>query len=256
MLVPSSYNYIAAFLTLNCPYRCSYCVNWDDRSYKEKSGEYWVDNLNRLETDLSVTLSGGEPTTHKDFYYIVNNCKHRLELLTNLSFDIDMFIASVDANVFNNDRSFAPIRASFHSDWMDLDKTIEKIRKLSAAGFRVALYCVETDTNREAIERMYKQDDIDFQTKPLLPSEPSDSVDVEGECRTRELIIGPDGSIFKCHRDMYKKEYPIGELGNITNIEYKFRKCNNAVDCHPCDSKIKRDRFGKPGYCAIDRSLK
>ncbi|HPP86773.1 MAG TPA: radical SAM protein, partial [bacterium] len=52
----------------------------------------WIKALNRLELkqDLPITLQGGEPTLHKDFYYIINNLREdiKIDILTNLKFDV------------------------------------------------------------------------------------------------------------------------------------------------------------------------
>ena len=33
------------------------------------------------------------------------------------------------------------------------------------------------------------------------------------------------------------------ELIRMNHIFYNKRDCNNADECHPCDIKVKRDRF-------------
>ena len=81
--IPESYNYIGIFLSFRCNLSCSYCINrYDqfDQKCKELDGESWVKALNKIVTrpDLPVTLQGGEPTLHKDFYYIVNNIKEEI----------------------------------------------------------------------------------------------------------------------------------------------------------------------------------
>jgi len=44
--IPESHNYIAAFLTLACNLRCSYCINKFETGHLEKNrltGEQWVE---------------------------------------------------------------------------------------------------------------------------------------------------------------------------------------------------------------------
>ena len=44
--LPDSYNYIGAFLTFQCPYRCSYCINRfheeNALGYERRSGREWI----------------------------------------------------------------------------------------------------------------------------------------------------------------------------------------------------------------------
>lgn len=239
---------------MRCCYRCSYCINWKTE-YAEADGKYWVDNINRLETDLPVTLGGGEPSLHKDFYEIILGIRHSIDILTNLSFNTKEFIDRTPVWKFDDSRTFAPIRASFHPEFMDIEETVEKVRVLQKNGYRIGLYCVETDNNKKYIDELRKDkySDIDFQTKPLLDNVVKVSnKNKKVKCRTKELILSPDGRRFRCHRDLYKKENSLGRISETCYIDYKFRNCNKANECHPCDIKIKRDRFGKEGYRAVE----
>lgn len=251
MKLPDFYNYIAAFLTSHCCYKCSYCINWKFEC-TEVNGKDWINALNRIETDLSVTLSGGESSLHKDFYEIINNIQQKVDLLTNLQFNVEEFIKNTDKNKFDNTKTFAPIRVSFHSRFMNINRTVDKIRKLIEKDYRVGLYCVDCEENKDAIEFFKKVEWLDFQIKPLLDNTIITAENKNVHCRTRELIIGPDLNIFKCHRDLYKQENSIGKLNVIESIDYIYRDCINGNECHPCDLKIKRDRFGKEGYCAVE----
>ena len=258
MQVPNSYNYIALFLTMKCTYNCSYCINWK-LSYKEESGDFWVDNLNKLDTDLSITIGGGEPTVHKDLYNIIRGLRHKVELLTNLSFDVKDFISKLSPVYFNTNRPFAPIRMSYHAEYMDVHTTLNKISHLVDNGFKVGLYCVDTEENKHAIELFRRvisdMSGCSFETKPLLDNtvKKETKQDKSILCRTRELLLAPNGSVFGCHRDLYKNENIMGNIATMEKIDTDFRTCNNYLECHPCDIKVKRDRFGNPGYCAVDR---
>lgn len=250
------YNYIGIFLVMRCNYRCSYCINWKNK-YTERDGKYWVKNLNKLETNLPITFGGGEPSLHKDFYYILKNLKHKVHLLTNLSFDPQLLIDNnINLDMFDNEKSFAPIRVSFHSEFMDKDIVLEKMRFLKEHGFRAALYCVETKQNIKAIKFFKSQEWLDFQTKPLLDNIIKQAQNTKKVlCRTKELLVAPDGKIYRCHRDLYKKDGFVGTLDTIKEISYIFGECYHGNECHPCDLKIKRDRFGKEGYCAIEKKI-
>src|SRR3989344_5347620 len=127
LIIPNTYNYIAAFLTFDCNYNCSYCINYfGDSKFVKKllSGKDSVKGLNRIisRDDLPITLQGGEPSLHPDFIYIVNNLKPelKLDILTNLQFDIDEFISKVDPNRVKRNALYSSIRVSFHPEQMKL----------------------------------------------------------------------------------------------------------------------------------------
>lgn len=108
IIVPEDYNYIGAFVSLGCNLSCSYCINLNEEnstrksvSRKAMSGKNWAKAINRLKIlnlDLPVTLQGGEPTIHKEFFDIVNGVDDdiKLDLLTNMVFDVDEFINNID----------------------------------------------------------------------------------------------------------------------------------------------------------------
>ena len=72
-------------------------------------------------------------------------------------------------------------------------------------------------------------------------------------CRTAELIIGPDASVFKCHHDLYNNFLPVGNLLDPHFvIKDVFRECDQLGDCNPCDLKIKTNRFQIGGYTSVE----
>ena len=104
IVLPKSYNYIGVFLTLRCNLNCSYCLNRQgefDYDREEMPGEYWLDALGRIETreDLPLSIQGGEPTIHRDFYDIFSNLygKH-MDLLTNGKFNVAEFMVYLNKN--------------------------------------------------------------------------------------------------------------------------------------------------------------
>lgn len=276
LAVPESINYIAAFLTLTCNLRCPYCINNMHGSSVKKgiiSGQDWVRALNRLtlRPNLPVTLQGGEPTLHRDFYYIIDNLRPDIEIdiLTNLQFDVDEFISRVDPERINRDTRFQSIRASYHPGSVNVDETINKALKLQTAGFNIGLGAVMHPTNLIDIEiakAKAKEAGIVFFTKEYLgfhngllfgtykyPDAISNYVKKSVLCKTTELLIGSCCDIFKCTRDVYLDENPIGSLLDpkyrITD-EYKF--CYNYGYCNPCDIKVKTNRFLEHGHTSVD----
>jgi hypothetical protein len=257
IILPEEYNYIGVFLTMRCNYNCPYCINWKIYSkYKEVDSKYWIENLSRIKTDLSVTLCGGEPSLYAGFYNIINQIPQFIDILTNLSFDVHDFIKNVNPDKFNNSRSFAPIRASFHATskdgiWINLSSVLEKIRLLMQSGFRIGLYCVDCEENKYAIEQLRKINWLDFQLKPLLDNTVKNIIEPHPVlCATREVFLSPDGQRYNCLRDMFKQQNSFGLLADMDKIEYEYKDCLTGNECHPCALKIKRDRFGIYGYQA------
>lgn len=278
--VPASYNYIACFLTLDCNLNCDYCINSFGKNshdcFKKRSpvpGARWVQALNRLVTraNLPVTLQGGEPSLHPDFIWIINNLKSSLsiDILTNLCFDIDYFIANVDPLRLRRKAPYASIRASYHPSYMNLKKLIGNVLKMKRAGFSIGVYGVKhprfTSFNNSAREKCLSAG-IDFRTKEFLgyyegkiygnfkyPGAVGNSDKKTCLCKIPELIIGPDCSVYKCHHDLYNDYSSIGSLLDPEFvIEDKFRECSSFGECNPCDVKIKTNRFQEYGYCSAD----
>ena len=281
LIIPHNYNYIAVFLTLACNLKCSYCINrfnGHNLSSKIISGEQWIKGLNRINShdDLPITLEGGEPSLHPEFYYILNGIKPELkiDLLTNLKFNIDDFLDNVRPERFRRDAPYASIRVSYHPEQMDLDKTINDTLRLFNAGFSIGIWAVMhplyTRHIHEAQEKCRKSG-IDFRTKEFLgeykgrlygsykyagsckESTPHNTV----ECKTSELIIGTDGNIYRCHSDLYGQRIPIGHLLDpLFQIDERFRTCENFGYCNPCDVKIKTNRFQIYGHTSVEIKFK
>ena len=72
-------------------------------------------------------------------------------------------------------------------------------------------------------------------------------------CKTTELLIAPEGDVFRCHHDLYNKKMPIGNmLDPEFVIQDKFRICTYFGQCNPCDVKIKNNRFQEFGHCSVE----
>lgn len=281
IIVPSSYNYTAAFISLSCNLSCSYCINLNEEGSTRKkvsrpplSAKEWVDGLNRIvieRDDLPITIQGGEPTVHKEFYDIINGVRDeiKLDLLTNMMFDVDEFIKRVNPKKFTRDAKYAAIRVSYHPGQNDIDDLIAKHHKMRDAGFYVGIYAVTTPMNHlhimEIQEKCHKEG-VDFRLKEYLgfdgyqwhgsykyPEAISQKVEKYCLCKTSELIIGPNGSVYRCHSDLYENRTPIG---NITDPAFEikeiYRPCYVFGHCNPCDIKVKTNRFQEYGHTSVD----
>jgi len=276
IIIPGSYNYIAAFLTLACNYRCSYCINYFENGRFDKrliSGKDWVKGLNRIvaRDDLPITLQGGEPSLHKDFIYILNNIKPELkiDILTNIRFDVDEFIKHVKPVRLKREVPYATIRISYHPEVMCLDETLSKTLKMQDAGFSIGIWGVMHPMQKDIIletQDKAKRMGIDFRTKEFLGDYDGSlygTYKYEGACdkkfrrkclcKTTELIIGPSGAVYRCHSDLYGDHQSIGNILNPEfEIEHDFRPCDWFGYCNPCDIKIKTNRFQHFGHTSVE----
>lgn len=274
--IPDTYNYIGIFLTFGCNLNCSYCINNFEQNLKRRkiiAGKEWVRNLNRIEsrTDLPITLQGGEPSIHPDFIYVINNIKPELtiDILTNLQFDVDEFIKKVNPQRLKRDAPYASIRVSYHPETMDLDDTINRTLKMLKAGFSIGIWGVMHPIYDEHIKEAQKKAvdlGIDFRTKEYLgehhgriygtykyPGACEMKFRKKVLCKTTELLVDSEGSVFRCHHDVYKGVNSIGSLFNPDfEIQDVYRDCDYFGHCNPCDIKIKTDRHQVYGWTSVD----
>ncbi len=276
IVLPDSYNYIAMFITLDCNLYCSYCINrFGELNFKRRvlDGDEWLRGINRIVSshDLPVTLQGGEPTLHHDFFSIVNGIRPGLaiDILTNLEVDLGQFMENIVPGRLKRDAPYASIRVSYHPEVMDIKKLAAKVLSFLEAGYSIGIWGVLHP--KWELEILRARDyclglGIDFRTKEFLGeydgvmygrfSYHGALIRDKGplvSCRTTELIIGPDGGIYRCHGDLYEGRVPIG---NILDPEFvltdEFRRCDYYGFCNPCDIKLKTDRFQAFGHTSVE----
>ncbi len=277
IVLPDSYNYIACFLTLKCNIGCEYCINTFSGSRvsgrADIDGEKWEKGLNRIITrrGLPVTIQGGEPGLHPDFIKIINGIKESIEIdiLTNLSFDVESFIKYVDPARLRRQAPYPSIRVSYHPDYMELDEVIDKTLRMLESGFSIGVFGILHPEFREKVmaarEKCLKLG-IDFRTKEFLgtyngklygsylyPDAVGSGKRKKCLCRSTELIIGPECGVYRCHHDLYKGFPPVGNLLDPDfEAQYVFRECGEYGDCNPCDIKIKTNRFQEYGHTSVE----
>jgi sulfatase maturation enzyme AslB (radical SAM superfamily) len=277
--VPEEYAYVGVFLTLRCNFTCKYCINEKSgklvRARAELTTEQWIETLNNLKIrdDVPITIGGGEPTVHKDFFKIISKINHPIDLLTNLEFDIIKFIHNVDpVSMYDPDNeAYKSIRVSFHPEFMEIDETIAKAVALQEAGFNIGILPINHPENTEAnlqICEEGRKNQIYIFIKDFLGEYKGqmvghykyphglmgkNAVNRMVQCRTQELLIAPNGNVFGCHRDLYTNE---NATTNITDedpdIDYAYHLCDKFGYCNPCDLKLKVNRFLQMGSCSVD----
>ncbi|MBC8414071.1 MAG: radical SAM protein [Nitrospira sp.] len=276
------HNYVAFFLTLACNLRCHYCINLHDggsryskAKRKHMEVEDWIIAANRLtlREDLPLTLQGGEATLYKGFYRFVNEVKSeiKMDLLTNMMFDVDEFIKNVPLGRFTREAPYASIRVSYHPKQNEIHDLITKTFKLQDAGFRVGIYGIEHPSIikhiNEVKEKCLKLG-IDFRTKEFLgeyeggmhghfkyDGSVNGEIRKHCECRTSEIIVDPAGYIYKCHSDLYNGRVPFAHIldedFSVSSMDI-FRPCDYYGNCNPCDVKVKTNRHQIFGHTSVE----
>lgn len=283
------HNYVAFFLSFSCNLKCHYCINLHDNiprslqaQHRGMSVDDWITAANRfvLRDDLPLTLQGGEPTLYPDFFRFVNEVKPeiKMDLMTNLMFDVDAFIANVPKWRFTREAPYAAIRVSYHPGQNTIEDLIAKTNKLQDAGFRIGLYGIEhpdPEIRRHILdtqEHCLKQG-LDFRLKEFLGEYNGvmygtfkyddcvcGGVLKKCDCRTTEIIVDPAGFVYKCHADLYNSRNPIAHIldegFNEGSID-EFRECEFYGTCNPCDVKVKTNRFQIFGHTSVEiRSIR
>lgn len=278
---------------LDCSY-CLNAISkrFNRKAFEEIPGKEWVEGLNKIESrpEVPITFSGGEPFLHRDFFYITNNLKPELniDILTNLQWGekgIEKFIREVNPDRIKRDSKYPSIRVSYHPEQIgDGKELIENTKLLQNAGFSIGIYAVQYPLPKqlEAITQMQfrcRDNGIDFRIKDFTgiysgkddngnefsinygnyskyPGSVFQRETKKCLCKTSELLIDPKGNVYKCHRDVFAGEYPIGNINDLKFvIESKFRSCNKYGQCHPCDVKVKTNYKQQLGHTSVDIKL-
>ena len=223
-----------------------------------------------------LTLGGGEPTLYRDFYLLLDLLRPdiSIDLLTNLTFDLDEFLRRTRPGRFNRCRlpAYKSIRVSYHVEKMDPSELLARVLRLQGAGYNIGIFGINHPHNIEANMRMAEMacaNRVFFFVKDFLgeldgrlfghfnyPEALHGGVPRAARCRTHEILVGPGGSIYRCHRDLYQAENPVGRITDpdLTFSE-DFRPCVNFGYCNPCDIKLKTNRYLQMGHCSVEIEL-
>jgi hypothetical protein len=270
ILVPKSYNYLGVFLTMKCQLGCSYCINnfGTTKVWKELSGEDWIKGLNRIETreDRPLSLQGGEPLLHPDFYQIAQELGHEekfMDCLTNGMFDHRKFMHEIHWNVFNRQAKYASLRFSFHQNTNAVGLAL-KVSEMISNHYNCGIWGLNhphMEKRNKEMADLCRWLGIDFRMKEFLDEDYKgykypDAIrggKKDVLCKPSEMLIAPDGSIYKCHGDLYSGRNPVAHiLDEEVNLIHDFTLCSNYGLCNPCDIKIKNSRFQIWGHTSVE----
>ena len=267
IVIPDNYNYISAFLTFACNMSCSYCINHYNglHQYNGMCAKDWIVGLNRITTrkDLPITITGGEPTCHPEFYDIIRGIDKKIpvDLLTNGKFSLAHFMCLIHPDRLKRSAKYASIRFSFHPGQTSTKELIFKVHALQKAGYSVGIWAVDTGDPKIREAREFAEDNgIDFRLKDFLDETHGtykypgglDGKRKKALCKPSELLIAPDGRLFRCHYDLYHGVNSYAHiLDRDVGLPTDFSACDNFGCCSPCDLKIKFSRHQVHGHCSV-----
>lgn len=273
--IPEGITYAEAYITLQCNFKCDYCINrytGVKRGRQELTADQWITGLNNIDFgDLPLTIGGGEPTIRKDFYDIVNGLRYetKIDLLTNGTFDAEEFTDNILSNRFTNKgSSYKAIRVSFHPKSTNLEQVVSTASILQNQGYPIGIFGLNHPDNlhanveaaevcRKAGVYFFVRDFLGYHKDKLYgfyryPGGLNGNVK-SCKCRTSELLIGPEGHRFRCHRDLYANESSIGDIMRMDfNISHEFSRCDYYGLCNPCDLKEKSAPDLKTERCSVE----
>ena len=274
------YTYIAAFLTLACNYKCPYCINrmGSFKHRKSMSGDDWIRALSRIDTstNLPITLQGGEPTLHPDFYRIVRTLYLHgkyMDILTNFNIDYTKWLSEIPTRAFSRPSKYPGIRVSYHPGQSSILGLFLACYRASRVGYSIGIWAVDHPAHRNRVrilQAIATSLGLEFRKKEFLgwydhafygEYKYEDAVSQKDtkcvECKSNELLIAPDGVLHRCHADLYANRNPIGHILDATLPKIGvYRPCTYYGQCNACDIKLKTDRFQRGGFCSVEiRSL-
>lgn len=259
-----------------CNYRCSYCIFWQEEQYKQrypyveidKWKEIW-DNIFEKYWCCHIRFSGGEPFVYPNFIDLIAmlSQRHTVDVTTNLSFDIERFLNKIKPEGIT-------LSASFHPEFVEIDKFIEKVLFLNNKGFPTSVafvayppYLENLEQYKSATEKIgtifkiipfigefegkkYPQSYSDQQKKILEGAAISTESQSQKEINTQWVNQETSKDIFKENRfcrmgQMYAKIFPNGDvtrcchhesekLGSIFNDDFRLLDEPKVCDLDSC----------------------
>ena len=151
-------------LTYKCNLLCSFCYN-APKQRPEMDGEQWLVALDRLQAagTFTITLTGGEPFVHRDFWRIAAGVRERglvLKVYTNGVLLADRAKAERYAELapFDTEISLHGARAATHDRLTGIhgsfDRLMEALANLSAIGVKVTLKTPITRLNQRELREV------------------------------------------------------------------------------------------------------
>lgn len=131
----------------NCNYNCAYCyapkpqdiifTNNPNNVAKYEKLENIIDSWKYIYDKYGssrIRLDGGEPSIYPNFFEIIKELSkiHRLQMNTNLSFDVNKFCDNFNPEAIRID-------ASLHCEYTKLETFVEKLKILKQKGYKLTV---------------------------------------------------------------------------------------------------------------------
>jgi MoaA/NifB/PqqE/SkfB family radical SAM enzyme len=253
------------YLTARCNFACDYCIQkpgmvpgekrkpWG--RYDELTGRQWVEALNAcpVRPEHPLILTGGEPSLHKDFFFIASHLEgFDLDLTSNLTFDIDALAREMRARGAVFETSFH----TYHPKFITPEKFLAQAERLRDSGiverpvfsmvnleafphFRDA----EHDRNIRLFTELANQRGLAYQFNefrgPHMGAPFARVQKQQMDCTSAWVNFAPDGEIYNCQFHLTERR---NSFGNITRIGEAralppfgtFFGCGDFGHCDPC----------------------
>ncbi|MCP4220903.1 MAG: radical SAM protein [bacterium] len=280
--IPGNYDYVGVYLTDKCHLSCDYCITRHHNSDFGKTSavlldaDSWIAGLNRLvlPEGIPLTLQGGEPFLYKGIWEILNNLEHKVDILTALPPFLEKkhFQQLKTLNWNKREAPYPTIRVSYHKGQNDYERLIERIADLQDM-LSIGLFYLEhpghSVSEIEALREYAAKYGVELRTKEFLgkwqgkqygnllykDAAKGSPLGIFVKCRNTVVPIGPDGTIHRCHSNLYFNRKD-SAIGNITADELVFPDthldCKHYGLCNECDVKVKTNHLQIFGYTSVD----
>lgn len=220
-------------VTLICNYGCSYCEISDNSKKHSTSVDASLTFLNELakKKDVTVTLFGGEPTTHPKLGYILSNLKCRVRLFTNLGTPVKRYLDLISL------RKDLLLQATYHPDKTTFPIFYEKIKELKKELESVTvIYLLDRDSlNEDTISNITSLKELGVIVEPhkIIYDRFSNPRDLELDTFLKNTAVQRPSVTLTYLKDgvEHKELVDYERILNDQLNNFKFFKCQAGVNC-------------------------
>ncbi len=239
-------------ITQNCNYRCPYCSQSKGYTGKLQSADKkvidsFINFLSKLDCEYEVTISGGEPLMHPDFFDIIeriNQTGHRVSVVSNFSFPLECY-KKIKTILGEN---FSELFVSLHlSEVKDKDEFINKAIEFNKikgnTKFKIASVLTNSNSNelKEVMNRIlpfniefelqymrvnnayvkYNKDANDLIKKFPVSKIKEISNTYSKICHSgiNFIFVYQNGDVYRCYSSRFNK---VHSMGNIKDKNFKL----------------------------------
>jgi MoaA/NifB/PqqE/SkfB family radical SAM enzyme len=153
-----------------CNYKCRYCPPSKHEEYGKEAYQPFEKLVEGWETVYKkygcahIQINGGEPSVYPDFFKLIEiiSKMHTIEIITNLSFDLENVLNRIPSKRLR-------IGASFHPEFSDFSKFFNKMKILKNEGYPLWVNYVAYPENLEKMgyyEAEFLKEGINFTILP------------------------------------------------------------------------------------------